>query len=212
MNRKIFHIIITISAICLLLTNQPYALETLHEEELYDTSGQASPTVSIRYDENHIVHYFNQNVLVIEPAGEITLSFKAAYYGDDGNYITLISPEPVKYIIEFDKYPYFPQGLGVFLTDQFYTGPDGRPLPEYREFDPNPPVSIPANTPYVRMKSAPVTISTINNRRDYYLVREGKEGEPDWEAAEDSGNRLFSITQTYRTRTETPYIYIWPNK
>jgi hypothetical protein len=199
--------------ICMILfTNPLFSLEPLHEEELYDTSAQASPTVSIQYDEDHIVHYFNQNVVVIEPAGEISLSFKAAYYGDDGNYIALISPEPVKYIIEFDKHPYFPQGLGVTLVDLFHTGPDGRPLPQYREFDPAPPVAITPNTPYVRTKSAPVTISTFNNRRDIYLVGEGQAGEPDWEAAKESKNQLLSITQTYKMRIEVPYVYIWPHK
>ena len=189
-----------------------FGLQTLHEEELYDTSAQASPTVSLRLDENHTVHYFNQHVIMVEPAGEISISFKAAYYGDDGNYIALISPEPVKYIIEFDKHPYFPNGLGVTVLDLFQTGGDGRPLPKYRKYDPNPPSSIPANTPYVRTKSAPVTISTINNRRDIVFAKEGENGEPDWESADQDRNKLLSIVQTYKMRVETGYVYVWPNK
>jgi len=211
MIRIVYHFILNISIITMLLSSA-YSLEPLKEEELYDTSGQASPTVSIQLDKNHTVHYFNQNVVIFEPAGEISLSFKSVYYGDDGNYIALISPEPIKYIIEFDKYPYFPEGIGITVSDVFYTGPDGLPLPEYREFDPNAPTSLPPNTAYVRMKSAPVTITTVNNRRDIVLVKEGNPGEPDWEAAKDDRNRLFSITQTYKMRTETDYIYIWAHE
>lgn len=209
MKRYIFFF--TMTCILILTSAVAYALVQLHEEEMYDASAQASPTVSIQFDENHTIHYFNQHVVVIEPAGEISLSFKAAYYGDDGNYIALISPEPVKYFIEFDKHPYFPNGLGITVIDLFFTGPDGRPKPEYREFDPNAPISIPPNTPYVRTKSAPVTISTTNNQRDIVFAREGKDGEPDWEAAKDPRNQLISIIQTFKMRVETGYVYIWPH-
>ncbi|RJP79726.1 MAG: hypothetical protein C4522_09335 [Desulfobacteraceae bacterium] len=203
---------IHVFCILIIFPNLAFGLKALHEEELYDTSAQASPTVSIQFDENHTVHYFNQHVIVLEPAGEISISFKAAYYGDDGNYIALISPEPVKYIIEFDKHPFFPNGLGITVIDLFFTGSDGRPLPEFREFDPNPPPSITPNTPYVRTKSAPVTISTTNNRRDIVFAKEGKNGEPDWDAASEDRNQMLSITQTFKMRVESGYVYIWPNK
>jgi len=204
--------------IALLTIRTAYALKLLHEEELYDTSGQASikayygtgsPKESIQFDKNHTVHYFHQNVVIWESPGEITLSLKSTYYGDDGNYVALISPEPIKFIAEYDKYPYYPNGLGVSVGDVFYTGPDGLPLPKYREFDPNAPTSLPPNTAYVRMKGAPVTVTMINNRRDIVFVGEGKKGEPDWEAAKDNGNTLISIEQTYKQRIETGYIYIW---
>jgi len=209
MTRYLYHLIVGILLLIVMSPSSSHSLEPLHEEELYDTSGQASPTVSIQLDKNHIVHYFNQNVVIFEPAGEISLSFESVYYGDDGNYVALISPEPIKYIIEFDKYPFFPEGIGIQVSDVFYTGSDGLPLPKYREFDPNAPTSLPPNSAYVRMKSAPVTISTINNRRDIVFALEGEKGEPDWEEARDDKNRLFSITQTYKMRTETGYIYIW---
>ncbi|MFO7559016.1 MAG: hypothetical protein R6X10_09325, partial [Desulfobacterales bacterium] len=124
-------------------------------------------------------------------------------------YVALISPEPIKFIVEFDKYPYYPEGIGVTVSDIFYTGPDGLPLPQYREADPNAPVSLPPNTAYLRQKGAPVTITSVKNRRDIVLVGEDENGEPDWEAAKDPRNQLISITQTYKMRTETGYIYIW---
>lgn len=189
-----------------------FGLEPLSEDELYDTSGQASPTVSIKYSDNYIVDYWNQNVVVFEPTGEVSIQMKRSYWGDkqdDGttNYITMVWPKESKFYLEFDKYPNYPNGIGVSVSDILQTGPDGKPL----SYDPTAPAGMPANISYLRTKPAPATIRTLDNL--YYIAlasgSSGEEGEPDWVQAENHGKLLYIFNSGSQRVEILGYAYVW---
>ncbi len=189
-----------------------YGLEPLTEDELYDTSGQASPTVSIKYSDDHIVDYWNQNVVVFESTGETSFQINRAYYGDQQddvttNYLVLVWPKESKFILEFDKYPNYPKGIGVSVSDILQTGPDGKPLSD----DPTAPAGMPPNISYLRTRPAPVTIKTLENL--YYIAltkgTSGEKGEPDWYQAENHGKLLYIFNSGSQRMEILGYAYVW---
>lgn len=198
----------------MLSTTPAFSLEPLSEEELYDTSGQAKPTVSIKYSDTLTIDYYNQNVVVVEPQGEVSFSFRAWAYGDTTEtgrtyYITRVWPEESKFLLEFDKYPNYPDGIGVSISDVILTGPDGRPLPQYD--DPGAPLALPPNTYYLRTKGAPATVTTMHDVSYFALTEDttiNGEKRPDFEKAKN--NKLFYYYNSGSARTEIMgYAYIW---
>jgi len=255
-------LIISIVCVINLLSFVPaFCLEPLSEDELYDTSGQAGPEitldnandptrpretrddniyhnpnviydkstswspelqtsvfnrvplVTVKFSDGHVVDYFNQNAVLFGSPGYVPTSLEKAYYrtpGPEGDpkaqYVTLVWPEPIEVFVEFDKYPNFPNGLGVSVTDIMRTDATGRPLPQY--YNPTAPLgALPPNTNYIRTKPAAATV-TINNT--YYIGLTGdKNGEPDW----DAEKKLLYLHQSGTQRTEIlGYIYVWTHK
>jgi len=198
------------------------ALEPLSQDELYDTSGQATPTVSIKYSDDLTIDYFNQNVFTFEPRGEQYVEFSGASWIDPDTEKALVFNwnEPVRMIFEFDKYQYYPEGLYVSVSDLFRTGADGRTLPEYAEFENIPYGIIPPDTTYLRTWSSATTLTVLSNQFDIALVGtkiEYEDGQkvvrPLWEAAKDPSNQLLSVFWAQKTRTEAMgYFYIWTHQ
>jgi len=211
MKRCIFSIL---TAIFLFTAFPAFALQPLSEEELYDTSGQTSPTATIKYSDDLTVDYFNQVVVTFEPVGEQWISFDRAYYGDtDGigdydsepGFVTIRYPEPSKFSFEFDKYQYYPNGLHVVTMDLLHSGSDGRTT-----F--GGPVMAP-NTPYARIYSSPFTTTTGYQRFDISLVGADPDNpnEPDWERVEnDPSTTLLSVALNgWKERVVPGITYTW---
>ncbi|MFZ5572850.1 MAG: hypothetical protein ACOZF0_20825 [Thermodesulfobacteriota bacterium] len=188
------------------------ALEALSEDEMYDTSGQASPTVSIKYSDDLTVDYFNQNVVVFESKGETSISFDKVYYKaspESTTFLALVWPDSAKFILEFDKYPNYPLGIGVSVSDILRTGQDGKPLSKF--YDPGAPAALPANTSYLRTKPAPATVRTVANKFYIALAKgeSGVEGEPDWDEAEKHGKLLYIYNSGSQRMEIMGYAYVW---
>ncbi len=199
----------------LLLSVSSDALEPLSEDEMYDTSGQAGPTVSIKYSDDLTVDYFNQNVVVFESKGETSISFDKVYYKaspESTAFLAIVWPDRAEFVLEFDKYPNYPLGIGVSVSDIMRTGTDGKPLPQY--YDPTAPAALPANTSYLRTKPAPVTIKTIKDFSYIALAKgdPGVEGEPDWEEAERSGKLLYRFSSGSQRIEIMGYVYVWAHE
>lgn len=206
------------------------ALEPLSEDALYDTSGQATPTVSIQYSDELTIDYFNQNVAIYEPRGEQSASIQSAYYIDtDSNKgLVLYWEEPLTMIFEFDKYQYYPDGIYVTVSDIFKTGADGKPLPQYAEFDPQAFNCIGPNTTYLRTWSSATTTTMLNNKFHILLSDTVERQDPatgkfiltpdideniDWEQDPKRGDIILSVFSASKVRTEIlGYVYVWSHQ
>jgi len=224
------HHLFTILLTFLLSVMNAHALEPLSEDELYDTSGQATPTVSIKYSDELTIDYFNQNVFIFEPRGEQSLSVKGAYYidTDTNKSLVLYWPEPLTMIFEFDKHQYYPNGIYVSVSDIFRTGADGKPLPQYAEFDPQAFNCMGPNTTYLRTWSSATTTTMLDNKFHVALTRTVERPDPvtgdiilmpdidqDSDFAEDEikGDTILSIFSGYKVRTELlGYVYVWAHQ
>jgi hypothetical protein len=221
MNKKTGIFVFTLILSALFLATPSSALQPLSEDELYDTSGQATPTVSIKYSDELTVDYFNQNVFIFEPLGEQYGEISSASWidTDSENALVLNWKEPARFVFEFDKHQYYPEGIYVSVSDIFETDATGRILPEYEEFESIPTGIIPPNTTYLRTWSSATTVTLLSNTFDIALtgtVYEYDEAtgrktlKPDIEQAEDPGNILMSVYWASKTRTEIlGYIYLW---
>lgn len=224
MNRKTVISVFIIILSTLFFVSPSSSLEPLSEDELYDTSGQATPTVSIKYSDELTVDYFNQNVFIFEPLGEQYVEISSASWidTDSENALVLNWNEPARFVFEFDKYQYFPEGIYVSVTDIFQTDSEGRTMPEYAEFENIPRGIIPPDTTYMRTWSSATTVTTLSNTFDIALTgtvyeydeATGKETlKPNLEQAKDPGNILMSVYWASKTRTEIlGYIYLWAHE
>lgn len=202
----------------LLFPSIALALQPLSEDELYDTSGQAGPTVTIQYNDDLTVDYFNQNVVITIPDSQepVSVSLDKLYYGqkkENGtNFVTLVWPEPLRLEIEFDKYQYFPNGIKVDVSDIVRTDDNGRISAQKEDPKYPAPTTLPPNTTILRTKPGPVWINTIDNTHIISLVGEDPTNPdlPDFIAAAESRNQLISLYSRSRQRVEIiGYVYVW---